>query len=1132
MAIIRNIVVRIGADIGQLNRQLQNAQSSFGKIAGKMTSIGTKFTAGVTVPILGLAGAAVKTAADFEAGMSEVKAISNASGKDMQKLTGIALEMGRKTKFSAKESAEGLKYMAMAGWKTKDMMAGLPGILNLAAASGEELGMVSDIVTDALTAFGMKANEAGKFADLLAATSSNSNTNVSLMGETFKYVAPVMGAAGYSAEDASLAIGLMANNSIKASQAGTSLKNGVSNLLAPTKKAKASIKELNLNVANSDGTLKDFGDVLVDLRSKFKGLNKQQQIAHAKAIFGKEAMAGWLAIINTSDTDFAKLTKATNNYNGSAERMAKTMLDNLNGAITILKSSIEGLMIEIGNSLMPTIKKLAGFAQKLTDKFAGASNQTKKFVIIGALIAAAIGPAILLISGLIGAISTIAGAIATIGAPVAIAIAAIVALSAAILKAKFGSFTNAFKAIAKGAIEFGKNVKLGIQFFVDGFKNAGDPKALTGNFAKIYAVGSKIKDLVTLVTPYIVKFKNMLASSFSKIDFSSIMPALKNLGESFKNLLPFIKIVGKIIAIDFISKIVLVSAILPIIIQSIINTFSNLIEVGNIIRNVIALVVALFKSDFKSVGKIFGDIWTSLNNIAKNSINSILGFVGGFINNIVGLFTGNFNTVPATFESLKNSITNIFKSIGAGFVSFGTFIATTWTNMWNGIKNFFIAIKDGIVSIWNGFKAGVIAIVSGIANTVVGWFTWLYNHNYYFQMLVDFIKAKFTYAKIFISTVWTAISVIISSVWTKIKTIVLGAASTVYNYISTKFTYAKNKIVVIFNAITVFITSIWNKIKSEVSAKLSSIVSVFTSKFGEGKSAIVGIFGRIKDKITGLAKEAFGWGAAIIGNISEGIKNKLGEVKGAATGAAKKVWEVLGFHSPAKKGPGSDADKWAPNLIKMYAKGISKNSGLVKNACIKIAKTLDKTMAKTTIKTMLFDVKNLDKDGIKEYFKTMGDSIKNYLDDINSKTKSYMDSFDLFSKVQKKLPGSGANLLNNLKTQVNALSDWKKQLSVFRKKVGSGMLFDKIAGLGPESLSELKSLNSMTSSQLKEYQKLYTSKYNISSELAKADYDREQLTTRKINDIIFNITGNTIADNNIDKIVEQISKKLKLAGMY
>jgi TP901 family phage tail tape measure protein len=1097
-----------------------------------MTSIGTKFTAGVTAPVLGLAGAAIKTAADFESGMSEVKAISNATGSDMKKLTGIALEMGIKTKFSAKESAEALKYMAMAGWKTKDMMTALPGVLNLAAASGEELGMVSDIVTDALTAFGMKASEAGKFADLLASASSNSNTNVGLMGETFKYVAPVAGALGYSAENTALAIGLMANAGIKASQAGTALRGGLTRLVKPPKAAAAVMDKLKISITKTDGSMKTFAEVMVDLRGKFKNLTKAQKTSYAASLFGKEAMSGWLAIINASDTDFAKLTKATNDYNGAAERMATTMLDNLNGAITILKSSIEGLMIQIGNVLMPTIKKLAGFVQTLATKFAGANAKTKKFVIIGALIAAAIGPAILLISGLIGSIGTIAGAIATIGAPVAIAIAAIVALSAVILKAKFGSFTNAFKTIAKGVIEFGKNVKLGIQFFVDGFKNAGDPKALTGNFAKIYAAGSKIKDLVTLVTPYIAKFKNMLASSFSKIDFSSIMPALKNLGESFKNLLPVIKPIIKIIAIDFISKIVLVAAILPGIIQSIINTVSNLIEIGNIIRNVVALVVALFKGDFKSVGKIFGDIWESLNNIAKNSFDGILSIVGGFINNIVGLFTGNFDTVPQTFESLKNSIANIFSAIGNAFVSFGTWISTTWTNMWNGIKNFFIAIKDGIVSIWNGFKSGVIAIVTSIATTVVGWFTWLYNHNYYFQMLVDFVKQKFTEAKIFISTVWTAISTIISTVWTKIKTTVLSAVSTVYSYISTKFTYAKNTVVVIFSAIKAYISNIWNKIKTEVSAKLSSIVGVFTSKFGDGENAIIGVFNRIKDKITGLAKEAFSWGAAIIGNISKGITSKLGEVKGSATGAAKKIWEVLGFHSPTKKGPGSDADKWAPNLIKMYAKGISKSSSLVKNACIKIAKTLDNTMAKSTIKTMLFDVKNLDKEGIKEYFKQLGDQIKNYMQDISNRTKSYMDSFDLFAKVQKQLPAGGSNLLNNLKSQVSALSEWKKQLSVFGKKVGSGMLFEKIAGLGPESLSELKSLNSMTTAQLKEYQSLYTKKYNISNELAKSDYDREQLNSRKINDIIFNITGNTIAENNIDKIVEQISKKLKLAGIY
>ena len=200
-----------------------------------MSAAGGKLTMGVTTPIVALGAKAVKTAADFESSMSEVSAISGATGEDLQKLESLAKKMGETTRFSASEAAEALKYMAMAGWKTEDMLNGLEGIMNLSAASGENLGATSDIVTDALTAFGLSAADSGHFADLLAKASSNANTNVSMMGETFKYVAPVAGALGYSAEDVALAVGLMANSGIKASQAGTSLRASMTNLAKPTK---------------------------------------------------------------------------------------------------------------------------------------------------------------------------------------------------------------------------------------------------------------------------------------------------------------------------------------------------------------------------------------------------------------------------------------------------------------------------------------------------------------------------------------------------------------------------------------------------------------------------------------------------------------------------------------------------------------------------------------------------------------------------------------------------------------------------------------------------------------------------------------------------------------------------------
>lgn len=322
------------------------------KTVGKaMTGVAAAAGAGVV--------AAVKVGAAFEAQMSKVQAISGATGYDLQRLSDKAQEMGAKTKFSATESAQALEYMAMAGWKTDDMLSGLEGIMNLAAASGEDLATTSDIVTDALTAFGMSASDSTRFANVLAQASANANTNVSMMGETFKYVAPVAGALGYSVEDTALAIGLMANASIKASQAGTYLRAILTRMAKPTKEVQGAMDALNLSLTNSDGSVKSLNEVIDDLRNGFAGLSKAEQVQMASALGGQEAMSGLLAIVNASTTDFDKLKDSVYNCTDAAANMAAVTQDNLAGQLTSLKSKAEGLGIAFYKSLQKPLTELA-----------------------------------------------------------------------------------------------------------------------------------------------------------------------------------------------------------------------------------------------------------------------------------------------------------------------------------------------------------------------------------------------------------------------------------------------------------------------------------------------------------------------------------------------------------------------------------------------------------------------------------------------------------------------------------------------------------------------------------------------------------------------------------------------------
>lgn len=309
-------------------------------------------------------GDTVNTYKSFESMMSQVQAISGATGAELDALTAKAQEMGSTTKFTATESAQAFNYMAMAGWKSQDMINGIGGIMNLAAASGEDLGSTSDIVTDALTAFGLKAGDAGHFADVLAKASANANTNVGMLGESFKYVAPVAGAMNYSVEDTSLALGLMANASIKGSMAGTALKTSLANMASPTESMAAAMDKYNISLTKSDGSMKSLGEVITNLRSSLGGLSETEQTAAASTIFGKEAMAGMLAIINASEEDYNKLSTAIYNADGAAQDMSDTMLDNLEGSMTLMQSAVEGVQNSFGQRLTPYIR---GFVDNITE---------------------------------------------------------------------------------------------------------------------------------------------------------------------------------------------------------------------------------------------------------------------------------------------------------------------------------------------------------------------------------------------------------------------------------------------------------------------------------------------------------------------------------------------------------------------------------------------------------------------------------------------------------------------------------------------------------------------------------------------------------------------------------------------
>lgn len=475
----------VGKQVAQeVGTSIKEAGEKISETGEKISGVGTAMMP-ATAAVVGLGTAAVKTTADFDEAMSKVAAISGATGDDFEKLREKAREMGSTTKFSASEAAEAMTYMAMAGWKTDDMLSGIEGIMNLAAASGESLQTTSDIVTDAMTALGMSVNETSivmkdglevevsntaRFADVLAAASANANTNVSMMGESFQYVAPVAGALGFNVEDVATALGLMANSGIKASSAGTALRTMFTNMANPTDKMKIAMDALGVSLDDGEGNMKSLAEIMQDLRAGFGELKISEEefnnslsmldsqleaneisqedydesiralienaygaegamkAQYAAMLAGKTGMSGLLAIVNATEEDFTSLSDAIYNSNGSAEEMANVMQDNLNGQLTILKSQLQELAIQFGDILVPIIRKVVSVVQNLTDKLNAMDPQTKETIVKIAAVVAAVGPVLIIIGKLVSGIGAVIQVMGLIVAnPIVLVIAAIIA---------------------------------------------------------------------------------------------------------------------------------------------------------------------------------------------------------------------------------------------------------------------------------------------------------------------------------------------------------------------------------------------------------------------------------------------------------------------------------------------------------------------------------------------------------------------------------------------------------------------------------------------------------------------------------------------------------------------------------
>lgn len=817
-------IVETEEELRRLQQEAATTNTALSKIdvAGqKMEAVGNsiadagKKMMGVTTVIGGVGVAAVKTAADFDSAMSQVAAVSGATGKDFDALRNKAREMGAKTKFSATEAAEAMNYMAMAGWKTEDMLSGIEGIMNLAAASGEDLATTSDIVTDALTAFGLSAKDSGHFADILAAASSNANTNVSMMGETFKYCAPIAGALGFSAEDTAEAIGLMANAGIKSSQAGTALRTIMNNLAGDVKISGKAIGDVTIATTNADGSMRDLSDILADCRSAFGNLTESEKAQAAESLVGKNAMSGFLALMNAGEGDIEKLSSAIDNCDGSAEKMAMTMQDNLAGQLTILKSQLQELAISFGDILMPAIRSIVSKLQGFVDKLNGMDEGTKRTIVTIALLVASIGPLLIIIGTAIskigvamqgfvklangvsklkvtiqggtGVLGKLGAALGGISAPVLAVVAVIVVLAAA--------FVHLWKTN-------------------EGFRDA------------IIGTWNRIKDTISGFCQGIVDRLNALG-----FQFTDIVDVLKAVWNGF-------------------------CQVLAPVFEGVFNNIANILStVTGVITGILDVFIGIFTGNWSQawngIKEIFSSIWNGISSFFSNILNVIkgvadviLGWFGTSWNevwtNIKTFFEGIWNGIATFFttiwETLKNVVTVGIMAIGSILSAAFDIIILPFRFIWENCKEIIISVWDAIKSKVSSVIHAVASVISTVMNTIKTIFTTIWN------AIKTVVTTVVNAIKSVVTTVFNAIKSTATTVWNAIKTAVTTPVNAIKSTVTSVFNSVKSTVSSIFNGIKSTATSVWNGIKTAITTPIEAA----KNKVKSVVDAIKGFFSGMK----------------------------------------------------------------------------------------------------------------------------------------------------------------------------------------------------------------------------------------------------------------------------------------------
>ena len=978
---VRGIDNATGA-MGDLENKFSTTSQGLQTIGGMFSSAGTKLTAGLTAPVIGFGAASVKAGTEFDSSMSRVSAVSKATGEDLELIRDRAIEMGEKTRYSATEVSNAMYYMGLAGWDAQQIYAGIPGVLALGAASGEDLSRVSDIVTDSLTAFGKSAEDTTEFVNVLAEASRSSNTTVDLLGESFKYVAPVAGAFGYSIQDVAIMLGIFANNGVKGSQAGTGMRQALNSLINPSDKAAAQMDKFGVSLFNADGSTKTLMQVMKELRGTFGGLaidihnadgevmsgeeimekyghalptSDMEKLTAIVQIFGVRALPGMLSVINASESDFNDLSTAIygaqDAYDGlgTAFGMQKTMLDNVQGDWYLFTSALGTTKIIISDMAKGALRELLQRLTELVNVFNNMTSEQQEQIVKWALMAASIGPVLLVIGKIISTIGTLMTTFKNLKVAFTFVTTGLTHVKEAFLLAKVGMTGFASQTSVLGAALGSITAPIAAIIALIA--------VLVAAFVNLWKNNEEFRDKMIGIWDGL---KEKLSASFQKItdainslgfDFENIVEVIKAAWEGLCELLAplfigvwtfitdtiatFAEIIAGVFQVicgiikgikdgDWSLLWEGLGTIVSAVVEGIIGWIDN---IGETVWNMVQVVAGWFGANWTTIwgeakqavvdwfwvivewfqqlpGKIaefFSQIWTNITTWCSNMITNITTFCSNF-----------FNTIITWFQQLPGRIAGFFLSIWLNI--------TTWaTNMIDKAvevgMNFFNNVVDWFQQL--PYKIGY--FIDYTLGTVVKWVADMLAKAYELgSMFLNHIVTFFIQlpGKIltFITSAWNNVVAWANNMTNKAKEM----AQTFLNNVVTFFTQLPDKILD-------FITSAWNNVvtwATDMENKatemgqnfLNNVVTFFTQLPDKVLNFITSAFNNVKTWATDMANKAKEMATNFLNNVVDTLTQLPGKVKAKLDEALQKATQWV--KDMGDKGLGA-----AKSLIDKFVEG-------------------------------------------------------------------------------------------------------------------------------------------------------------------------------------------------------------------